>query len=137
MYPVERTLGLEAGYTERLTRIITRCVGLWSYRLYAETIEELCGVRLSHTTLGKIADATSVKLASKLEDNPDLRDAFQKATGEIEFYADGALRYIRLVPQPRNLPAINPKSLCFLGKWAFHHSIFGRVFEDAGVVEQV
>jgi hypothetical protein len=94
-YPIEVTLGLETGYTERLTRIITRCVGLWSYRLSAETIEELCGVQLSHMTLGKIADATAVKLGVKLENNSDIREAFQKAKGDTEFYADGVFAHIR------------------------------------------
>jgi hypothetical protein len=94
-HPVEVILGIETSYTERLTRSITRCIGLWSYRLSAETIEELCGVRLSHTTLGKIADETAGKLATKMENNSDIRDAFQRAKGDIEFYADGVFVHIR------------------------------------------
>ena len=51
-----------------------------------KTLKELCGMQLSHTTIGEIADRTSVRLADKMENNSDIREAFQQAKGETEFY---------------------------------------------------
>jgi len=76
-----------------LSRLASRCCGLGSYRLAADNLDELCGIQLSHTKIGEIADETAGKIAEQMEDNPALRtalrDVFQKAQGEIEFYADG------------------------------------------------
>ena len=52
-------------------------------------------MQLSHTTIGDIADRTSVQLADKMENNLNIREAFQKAQGETEFYADGVFVHIR------------------------------------------
>jgi hypothetical protein len=91
--------GFNEGYTDRLQRIASRCCGQWSYCFAAETLEELCGVKLSHTTLGKIADRVAVKLTDKMANNSGIRQGFQKsfqqAKGEIEFYADGVFVHIR------------------------------------------
>jgi hypothetical protein len=86
---------METGYTERLCRIITRCCGLWSYRLAKENLQEFFGIRLSHTTLGKIAGHTAEEMAARLQENPDVRNDFQKAKGRVEFYADGVFVHIR------------------------------------------
>jgi len=73
----------------------TRCCGQWSYRQAADTLYELCGIRLSPTTLGAIAQITSAELAIKLENNSVIRKAFQTAKGRVEFYADGTSIHIR------------------------------------------
>jgi len=72
-----------------LTRLATRCCGLWSYQLAADNLAELAGIRLSDTTIGKIAQETAAKIAVKMDDNPAFKNAFQKAKGETEFYMDG------------------------------------------------
>jgi hypothetical protein len=94
-FPADVALGLEADYTNGLNRLATRCCGNWSYRLAAENLLEFCGVQLSHATLGKIADRTAVKIAAQLQDNPDIRNDFQKAKGAVEFYSDGTFVHIR------------------------------------------
>jgi hypothetical protein len=68
---------------------------LWSYRLAQENLQELCGVSLSHTTIGKLAGHTAEEMAERLKDNPDVRNDFQKAKGRVEFYADGVFVHIR------------------------------------------
>jgi len=88
-FPVEATLGLATLYTTALTRLATRCVGLWSYELAAENLEELAGIRLSDTTIAKIAQETAGKIADQMDDNPAFCESFQKAKGETEFYMDG------------------------------------------------
>jgi hypothetical protein len=62
---------------------------LWSYELAADNLAELAGVRLSDTTIGKIAKETAEKIATKMDDNPAFKNAFQKAKGNSEFYMDG------------------------------------------------
>lgn len=68
---------------------------MWSYELAAENLEELAGIRLSHVTVGKIANETSGDLETKMDNNPAFRAAFQKANGHTEFYMDGTFVPIR------------------------------------------
>jgi hypothetical protein len=78
-----------------LTRLATRCCGLWSYELAADNLAELAGIRLSHVTIGKIANETAGKIETKMNDNPAFRETFQKAKGNSEFYTDGTFVPIR------------------------------------------
>jgi hypothetical protein len=94
-FPVDVTFGADTSYTIGLTRVVSRCCGLWSYRLAADTLNELCGVTLSHTTIGTIASPTADEMAARLLNNPDVRTDFQKAVGETEFYADGVFAHVR------------------------------------------
>jgi hypothetical protein len=69
---------------------------LWSYRLAADNLQELCGIDLSHTTVGEIADDTADEIAARMENrSEEIRNAFQKAKGDGEFYADGTFVHIR------------------------------------------
>lgn len=80
---------MPAHYSTSLTRLATRCCGLWSYQVAADNLAELAGIRLSDTTIGKIANETAGKIAANMDDNPAFRTAFQAAKGNIEFYMDG------------------------------------------------
>jgi hypothetical protein len=93
-FPVEATIGVPTRYSTALTRLATRCCGFWSYEQAADNLAELAGIRLSHTTLGKVANETADKIESKMDDNPAFREAFQKAEGNNEFYMDGAFVHI-------------------------------------------
>ena len=88
-FPVEAALGLDTPYTEGLKRLVGRSVGFWSYRLAAENLYEFCGIRVSHTLLGDLAQKTADEIAAQLPNRPDLRDDFQEAEGEVEFTVDG------------------------------------------------
>jgi hypothetical protein len=94
-FPIEASLGLVEDYSNGLKRLVARCCGLWSYRLAAENLQEFCGIHLSHTTIGKLAGHTAEEIAARMQDNPDVRKDFQKAMGEVEFYADGVFVHIR------------------------------------------
>jgi len=80
---------LDSPYTDGLKRLVGRSCGFWSYRLAAENLEEFCGIHLSHTLVGNLAQKTADEIAGKLPDHRDIRDNFQKAEGEIEFTVDG------------------------------------------------
>ena len=69
---------------------------MWSYRLAADNLQELCGIDLSHTTVGEIAANTADEIAAKMANrSEDIRNDFQKAKGDTEFYADGTFVHIR------------------------------------------
>jgi len=88
-FPADVTIEITDSYTNGLKRLAARCCGLWLYRLAADTLKELCGIALSHTTLGKLAGHTAEEIAASLQNNPDVRHAFQKTKGATDFYADG------------------------------------------------
>jgi hypothetical protein len=82
-------------YSTGLKRLAARCCGLGSYRLAADNLLELCGIHLSHTTVGEIAQETADEIAERLKDNAAIRNDFQKAKGEVEFQTDGTCVHIR------------------------------------------
>jgi hypothetical protein len=98
-FPVEVILGLTKGYTKTMDRYASRMCGLLSYRVASETLEELCGISISHTKIGDIADGVAGEIVAKQEDCPAfqeaLRSLFQNAAGESEFYTDGTCIHIR------------------------------------------
>jgi hypothetical protein len=81
-------------YSTVVERHAARCCGLWSYELAADTLEALAGIRLSHTTIGKIAHEVAGEIETKMNDNPAFKNAFQKAKGESEFSMDGTFIHI-------------------------------------------
>jgi len=78
-----------------LKRCAARCCGLGSYHLAADNLRELCGIRLSPTTVGDIAQETAVEIEERLQDDSDIRNAFQQSKGEVEFQIDGTCIHIR------------------------------------------
>ena len=87
--------GMKSGYSTGLKRMATRCCGQWSSRQAADTLDALCGIRLSPTTLGDLAPTTSTELADTLENNSVIRKAFQTAKGRVELDADGTSIHLR------------------------------------------
>ena len=75
-----------------MKRFAARCCGLGSYQLAADNLRELCGIRLSPTTIGDIAQETAVEIEERL---PDIRNEFQQSKGEVEFQIDGTCIHIR------------------------------------------
>jgi len=84
-FPIERILGLPTRYSTALKCFTARCCGFWSYALSAQNLKALCGIHLSPTTVGEIADAVAGDIAETLPDNIAIRERFQKAQGETEF----------------------------------------------------
>jgi hypothetical protein len=56
---------------------------------------------LSYTTIGELAAQTADEISETLQDNSEVRDAFQKAKGAVEFYADGTFIHIRTLEGTR------------------------------------
>ena len=47
-----------------------------SYRLASDTLEELCGISISHTKIGDIADGVAGEIAAKQEHCPGVPKSF-------------------------------------------------------------
>jgi hypothetical protein len=58
-------------------------------------LKALCGIVLSPTTVGEIADEVAGEIAAQLPDNTAIRERFQNAKGETEFYIDGTCVHVR------------------------------------------
>jgi hypothetical protein len=80
---------MDTTYTDGLKRLVGRSCGFWSYRLAAENLQEYCGIHLSHTLVGGLAQKTADEIAKKLPKRLDMRNDFQQAKGETEFLTDG------------------------------------------------
>jgi hypothetical protein len=78
-----------------LKRFTARLCGLGSYRLAADNLKEFFGIHLSPTTIGEITQETVAEIEERLQDDSDIREAFQKAKGEVEFQIDGTCIHIR------------------------------------------
>ena len=68
-FPVEGILGLPKRYSTALKRFTARCCGFWSYALSAQNLKALCGIRLSPTVVGEIADEVGGVIDALLPDN--------------------------------------------------------------------
>lgn len=78
-----------------MKRFTARLCGLGSYRLAADNLKEFFGIHLSPTTIGEITQETVAEIEERLQDDSDIREAFQKAKGEVEFQIDGTCIHIR------------------------------------------
>ena len=80
-------------------RYASRLCGLLSYRIASDTLKELCGIDISHTKIGNIAEEVAGEIAAKQAHCPAfqsaLRSVFQSAAGETEFLTDGTCIHIR------------------------------------------
>jgi hypothetical protein len=90
-----RNSWIKKSYTKIARRFLARCCALGAYRVAADSLRELCGIPLSHTTIGNIADETAAEMETILASSPVFREIFQKAKGKVEFYADGTCVHIR------------------------------------------
>jgi hypothetical protein len=94
-FPVEVSLGFPKRYSTAFKRFTARCCGFWSYALSAQNLKAFCGIHLSPTKVGEIADEVAGEIAATLPDNAAIRERFQRAKGETEFYVDGTCVHVR------------------------------------------
>jgi len=83
-----------------------RCCGFWSYALSAQNLQALCGIHLSPTVVGKIADEVGGDIATLLPDNAAIRERFQKAVQSwLDYLGKNKerLRYAERLAAGRNI----------------------------------
>lgn len=90
-YALDERLGIEGRYSPDARRLICLAGGSWSYEVAAEHLGEMCGVTVSETTVREVCQAEGVQMAVWQRTAPEVRAAFEKASGDVEFATDGTM----------------------------------------------
>jgi hypothetical protein len=69
--------------------LISLAAASWSYDVSAERLEELCGLRVSDTTIREISQQHGARGNEWMRSEPEAAREFRKATGDVEFTTDG------------------------------------------------
>jgi hypothetical protein len=88
-------LGFDNNYTRGARRLIAFAVAKNSFETAAFQLREFGCITVSHQTVSNLTEPLSDEVAGRLTDNGAVRKAFQEATGDTEFTADGAFIKIR------------------------------------------
>lgn len=88
-YPADERLGLEGRYSRNAQRLICLAAGSWSYDLAAERLYELCGIRVSDTTIREVSQERGAQANAWLRTDPAAVQEFRQAGGDVEFTTDG------------------------------------------------
>lgn len=88
-YVVDERLGLTGRYSPQAQRLICLAAGSWSYDISAQRLEELCGLKVSDTTIREVAQEHGARANEWLRTEPEAVREFRTATGDVEFATDG------------------------------------------------
>lgn len=88
-YIVDERLGLCGRYSRNAQRLICLAAGSWSYDVSAQRLEELCGLKVSDTTIREVAQQHGASANTWLREEPLAVQEFREATGDVEFTTDG------------------------------------------------
>jgi hypothetical protein len=88
-YLADERLGLCGRYSPNAQRLICLAAGSWSYDVSAQRLEELCGLRVSDTTIRECAQQHGAQANVWLREEPAAVEEFREATGDVEFTTDG------------------------------------------------
>lgn len=88
-YPVDERLGLEGRYSPNAQRLICLAAGSWSYDLASERLDDLCGLKISDTTIREVAQRHGAQATTWLREEPGAVREFREAEGDVEFTTDG------------------------------------------------
>ncbi|MBX3440183.1 MAG: ISKra4 family transposase [Planctomycetaceae bacterium] len=88
-YPVDERLGLCGRYSPHAQRLICLAAGSWSYDIASERLEDLCGLKVSDTTIREMAQQHGAQANAWLREEPVAVQEFREADGDVEFTTDG------------------------------------------------
>lgn len=88
-YAADERLGLEGRYSPNAQRLICLAAGSWSYDVASAHLEELCGLKISDTTIRECAQEHGALANAWLREEPQGVKDFREATGDVEFTTDG------------------------------------------------
>jgi hypothetical protein len=88
-YAVDERLGLDGRYSRNAERLICLAGGSWSYDVASERLYELCGLRVSDTTIREISQRHGAAANGWLREEPLAVREFREAQGDVEFTTDG------------------------------------------------
>lgn len=81
--------GVSGRYSRQAQRLICLAAASWSYDVSSERLEELCGLKVSDTTIREMAQEHGAQANEWLRSEPVAVKEFREAAGNIEFTTDG------------------------------------------------
>lgn len=88
-HPRDAWLGLEGFLSPQARRLVCLAAASWSFDRASDLLHELCGLRVSDTTIRAAAVASGAQVRDWQRHSEAPKAAFAAATGEIEFSTDG------------------------------------------------
>ena len=88
-HAVDQPLGLEDDYTVGLRRLAVRAGTTGSFADAAESLEEYCGLKISHMTIRELCQKEAPKMAEWHRNSPEVHTDFIEAPGVVEVTIDG------------------------------------------------
>lgn len=88
-YALDERLGVDGRYSWEAQRLICLAGASWSYDVSSERLEELCGLKVSDTTIRRISQEHGGQANEWMRTEPQAVQEFRDADGDIEFTTDG------------------------------------------------
>jgi len=88
-YPLDERLGVDGRYSRNAQRLISLAAASWSYDISSDRLEEFCGLKVSDTSIRKVAQEQGAAANEWLRTEPDAVKEFREEQGQIEFTTDG------------------------------------------------
>lgn len=82
-------LGVDGRYSRNAQRLISLAAASWSYDISSDRLAEFCGLKVSDTTIRKVAQEHGAAANEWLRTEPEAVKEFREEQGEIEFTTDG------------------------------------------------
>lgn len=88
-YALDERLGVTGRYSQQAQRLICLAAASWSYDVSAERLAELCGLKVSDTTIRELAQQHGAAAKARLREEPAAARPFREAVSDVEFSTDG------------------------------------------------
>jgi hypothetical protein len=88
-YPLDERLGVDGRYSKNAQRLISLAAASWSYDISSDRLVEFCGLKVSDTTIRKVAQEHGAAANEWLRTDPKAVREFREEQGQIEFTTDG------------------------------------------------
>lgn len=86
---LDRRIGVDGRYSRNAQRLICLAASSWSYDLSSDRMEEFCGLKVSDTTIRRVAQEHGTSINEWLRNDPEAVREFREQTGDTEFTTDG------------------------------------------------
>ena len=89
LYPADRRLGINGSRTRQAERLLCLAGSSWSFAVAESTLEEFCGLKVSHQTIRAVCDSQGRNISRWRHENTEQYEEFAESEGDIEFSTDG------------------------------------------------
>lgn len=89
LHPLDERLGVVGFTSPQAQRLLCLAGASWSYDRAACHLRELCGLSVCDNTIRQVCQQQATHMGQWQRESPVAHEAFQRASGEIEFTTDG------------------------------------------------